>query len=79
MSAQRDRRTVANPILALDGVAELCALPPETRAIMIRALQAMRKDALARGQKCWDTHKAPMAVYWKAVGVNAGHFARVLS
>lgn len=26
----------------------------------------------------WGRHKAPMALYWKVVGVYAGHIARAL-
>ena len=39
----------------------------------------LRRDALARAEKSWRSHKAPMAAYWKSVAVYAGHLARVLA
>jgi hypothetical protein len=40
-------------------------------------LLAIRADAQARAAECWRKHKAPMACYWKAVAVYAGHAARL--
>lgn len=37
----------------------------------------IRRDAQERAEKCWKKHKAPMAAYWKAVSVYAGHTARL--
>ena len=54
------------------------ALPPEARQALRAALLDLRKDALARAQVQWARHKAPMALYWKVVGVYAGHLARAL-
>jgi hypothetical protein len=54
------------------------ALSPTVRTVLADLLSDLKKDAAARAQKCWRTHKAPMAVYWKAVSVYAGHLARVL-
>lgn len=42
------------------------------------ALLALREDALKRAQYCWEKHKAPMALYWKVIGVYSGHLARSL-
>ena len=67
-----------NPVLALQGAKALRSLPPETREAMRTLLLDIRKDAQARAEKCWRQHKAPMAAYWKAVAVYAGHTARVL-
>ena len=36
------------------------------------------RDAAQRAQKSWRTHKAPMALYWKAVSVYARHIARAI-
>jgi hypothetical protein len=38
----------------------------------------IRQDAQVRAEKSWRSHKAPMAAYWKAVAVYAGHAARLL-
>jgi len=54
------------------------ALPADSRAALRDALLALRRDALARAQLQWQRHKAPMALYWKVVGVYAGHLARAL-
>lgn len=54
------------------------ALPPPARAALREALLDLREDALARAQMQWVRHKAPMALYWKVVGVYAGHLARAL-
>jgi hypothetical protein len=69
---------VINPVLALDGVAQLAALPADVRALIAAALLSIQADARAKAEKCWRTHKAPMAVYWKCVGVYAGHLARAI-
>lgn len=72
------RADVRNPLLALPAMAELLALPPEQRAALRRLLRDVAIDARSRAEKCWRTHKAPMAAYWKAVSVYAGHTARAL-
>ena len=54
------------------------ALPPGARHALRAALLDLRKDALYRAELQWRRHKAPMACYWKAVGVYAGHLARAL-
>lgn len=74
-----NRAEVRNPVLGLSAAAELRALPPESRAAMRNVLRAIAADARVRAEKCWRTHKAPMAAYWKAVAVYAGHTARALA
>ena len=69
---------VRNPVLALPATGRLLALEPGTKAALRAVLLDIQADARVRAEKCWRTHKAPMAVYWKAVGVYAGHIARVL-
>lgn len=58
--------------------ARFLQLPPEARHALRRALLDLRNDALLRAQAQWRAHKAPMACYWKVVGVYAGHLARAL-
>lgn len=53
-------------------------LPTPAREALRDALLALRTDALDRAQASWAAHKAPMALYWKVVGVYAGHLARAL-
>lgn len=54
------------------------ALPEPARRALREALLELREDALARAQVQWARHKAPMALYWKVVGVYAGHLARAM-
>ena len=74
-----NRREVRNPLLALPGVLKLQRLPPPVREALRDVLREIALDARRRAQQCWKTHKAPMAAYWKAVSVYAGHLARVLN
>ena len=53
-------------------------LPAPAQDALRDALQALRADAVDRAQASWAAHKAPMALYWKVVGVYAGHLARAL-
>lgn len=69
---------VRNPILALPGTARLLQLDPHTRALLRAVLLDLAADARTRAEESWRWHKAPMAAYWKAVSVYAGHLARVL-
>ena len=57
---------------------EVLALPAPQRAVMAMLMRDLSADARARADKCWRTHKAPMAAYWKAVAVYAGHIRRAL-
>ena len=79
MADRSIRREVRNPVLALPGMAALRDLDEPARGALRVALKSLQADARDRADKCWRTHKAPMAVYWKAVGVYAGHLARVLA
>lgn len=72
------RAEVRNPVSKLKGFARLRALSPELRSALREVLLDIRQDAQANAEKCWRKHKAPMAAYWKAVAVYAGHIARLL-
>lgn len=72
------RADVRNPVLALPSAARLAGLSPALRAELRSLLLDLRGDAQTRAEDCWRRHKAPMAAYWKAVAVYAGHIARVL-
>lgn len=70
---------VRNPILALPGVEEkIASLPPESREALRQVLMLVRADAVLRANESWRKHKGPMAAYWKACSVYAGHIARAL-
>jgi len=53
-------------------------LPIEAKLQLHGALMDLRSDALVRAQHCWSKHKAPMALYWKVIGVYSGHLARAI-
>lgn len=72
------RADVRNPLLQLPSIAELQALPADAQVALRKILKDISADARARADKCWRTHKAPMAAYWKAVAVYANHTSRVL-
>lgn len=78
MTERSNRAEVRNPILSLPAAQRLIALPKPIRDHLVEVLIEMQRDARERAETSWRTHKAPMALYWKAVGVYAGHIARVL-
>ena len=53
-------------------------LPDSAKAALKTCLLTLRQDALAKANHCWKKHKAPMALYWKVVGVYAGHLAKAI-
>jgi len=68
---------VRNPLLRLPSAQRIADLPPEAREAFQALMQDIRVDARDLAEKCWKKHKAPMAAYWKAVSVYAGHSARL--
>jgi hypothetical protein len=72
------RALIQNPVLALPAAAKLQELEPASQAALRAVLLDLAADAKARAAKSWATRKAPMAAYWYAVGVYAGHIAKVL-
>jgi hypothetical protein len=69
---------VRNPILALPAAARLAALEPGAKIALRAVLLDLRLDAACRAESSWRRRKAPMAAYWRAVSVYAGHTARLL-
>jgi hypothetical protein len=67
-----------NPLVALPAVEALRRLDPSVRTVLRSLLLDLRSDARQRAEKSWRTRKAPMAAYWAAVAVYAGHLARLL-
>lgn len=53
-------------------------LEPSAKAALKLCLLSLREDALHKANYCWKKHKAPMALYWKVVGVYAGHLAKAI-
>ncbi|TGQ69907.1 hypothetical protein EN829_014915 [Mesorhizobium sp. M00.F.Ca.ET.186.01.1.1] len=77
-SARSSRADVRNPILALPAAKRISQCPPEARRLLADLLYDIHLDARQRANDCWTRHKAPMALYWKAVSVYAGHLYRVV-
>lgn len=70
---------VRNPVLGLPGVRQLIdGMTPDARSALATLLAAIHKDAAQRATESWQRHKAPMACYWKAVSVYAGHLSRAV-
>jgi len=72
------RDHIHNPLLSLPAVAKLRDMPAANRAALRALLLELAGDAATRAEYCWRRHKAPMAVYWKAVAVYAKHTARAI-
>lgn len=53
-------------------------MPPEIRQDLAALLHELSLDARDRAEQSWRRNKAPMATYWKAVSVYAGHLCRVV-
>jgi len=67
------RTDVRNPLVKLEAVRKIENLPPSARYALYCLLDDIALDARGRANECWRKHKAPMAAYWKAVSVYAGH------
>lgn len=78
MIPRSNRREVRNPVLALAASAALQAQPVEVREALAALFAELATEARAKAELSWRKHKAPMAVYWKAVAVYAKHTARAL-
>jgi hypothetical protein len=81
MIANRSTRPeTRNPLLHLPSAKSFAdELPEDARRLLRKLLMELSKDAQVRAQESWRRHKAPMAVYWKAVAVYSRHIARLLS
>lgn len=78
MSERSSKAEVRNPILALPSVARLRALSPEARLALQDILLDIQNDARLRAERSWRSRKPPVAAYWAACGVYAGHIARAI-
>jgi hypothetical protein len=76
MNARSNRAEVRNPVLLLPAVQALRRLDPEARVALQRLLLEIRDEARLKADKSWRTRKPPVAAYWAACAVYAGHIAR---
>lgn len=72
------RADVRNPILQLPSAQRLQNLPVKAKEILYELLEELSLESREKAEKCWRKHKAPMAAYWKAVAVYAGHAKRLV-
>jgi hypothetical protein len=72
------RAEVRNPVLALPSVSALRDLDPAAQTALRALLLDLQRDARDRAERSWRSHKPPLAAYWSAVGVYAGHIARAI-
>lgn len=72
------RAEIRNPILTLPAIARLRALDPEARLALQELLLELQQDARQRADESWKRRKPPVAAYWAACGVYAGHIARAI-
>lgn len=77
-AARSNKAEIRNPLLRLPAAQRLLALSPEARHVLADLLIELAADARERADQSWARHKAPMAAYWKAVSVYAGHLHRIL-
>lgn len=54
-------------------------LPNDSKVALKSVLKRLRIDSLKKSEYSWRKHKAPMALYWKVVGVYSGHIARSIN
>jgi hypothetical protein len=73
------RREVRNPVLRLPAMQALLELDEDSRRALTAVLLDLKVDARRQAEQAWARHKAPMAAYWKAVSVYAGHVARAVA
>jgi hypothetical protein len=77
VSDRSSREEVRNPLLKLPAAQRIQTLPPEARHALADLLLELSRDARERAHRGWRQNKAPMAAYWKAVSVYAGHLHRI--
>jgi len=69
---------VRNPLMRLKAAQGLKSLSPEVRKALRSLLMELRAEANQKAEASWRSRKGPLAVYWRAVAVYAGHIARLL-
>lgn len=73
------RPDVRNPLLALPSVQGMATLDRAALVAFVGVLKEIERDCREKADKCWRTHKAPMAAYWKANAVYARHLRVALN
>lgn len=76
--ARSNLAEIRNPILTLPAISRLRALDPAARLALQELLLDLQQDARSRAETSWRSRKPPVAAYWAACGVYAGHIARAI-
>lgn len=77
MTALKDPEKI-NPLMGLPAMAALACMPIWVRATLVQLMAEIKQWAEAKAQHSWKKRKAPLAAYWLACGVYAGHVGRGL-
>jgi hypothetical protein len=64
-----------NPVLGLKSFRKFATLHPAALDALADLLEEIHSEAALKAEHCWRTRKAPMAAYWRAVSVYAGHIS----
>ena len=72
------RAEVRNPVLGMRAFQKLALLRPEVLDVLAELLLEIHDEAAERAERSWRARKGPMAVYWRAVSVYAGHIRRAI-
>lgn len=78
IDARGNRPDVRNPILKLPVASRFLGLPLEARIAFRDFLSELAALCRVNAEHCWRKHKAPMALYWRVVGVWARHLSKLL-
>jgi hypothetical protein len=77
MTAQKHAEKI-NPLMGLPAMSALASMPIWVRATLVQLMAEIKQWAEAKAQHSWKKRKAPLAAYWLACGVYAGHVGRGL-
>lgn len=73
------RTDIRNPLFQLSCAKKFKLLDENSQKLLRILLSELAADAKLKAQKAWDSHKGPMAAYWKAVSVYAAHARRLMN
>ena len=78
VSDRSSRSDTRNPLLRLRVAQRIGNLAEPMRTELALLLKELARDARDSAETSWRSHKAPIAVYWKAVSVYALHLGRIV-
>lgn len=72
------RAEVRNPVLGMKAFRKFATIQPAALDAFADLLLEIHTEAAERAEQSWRARKGPMAVYWRAVSVYAGHIRRAI-